>query len=147
MSLVKFNKKRRPWFASELSNFFGDDDFFNDRFWRKQILDEPAMNVKETDNSYEVELAAPGLAKEDFDVSIDNGYLIISAEKSTESEEKEDNFTRKEFSFNSFRRSLLLPEDVKEEEIKATYENGVLKFNLLKSEMETGRDPKKIEIE
>ena len=146
MSLVKFNKKHRPWFPTELTNFFGDDDFFNDRFWQKHIQKEPAMNVKETETGYEVELAAPGLEKDDFEISIDNGHLIIFAEKSIETEDKDDQYTRKEFSYNSFKRSLLLPENVKEEDIKATYENGVLKFNLLKKEMEVPKDPKKIEI-
>lgn len=147
MSLVKFNKKHRPWFPMELSNFFGDEDFFNDKFWQRHVQREPAMNVKETETGYEVELAAPGLVKDDFEISIDNGYLNIFAEKSTETEDKEDNYTRKEFSYNSFRRSLLLPENVKEEDIKATYENGVLKFNLFKKEIQVSEDPKKIEIE
>lgn len=147
MSLVKFNKKRRPWFPTEFTNFFGDDDFFNDRFWNRYVQNEPMINVRETEGEYQVELAAPGLEKDDFEISIDNGYLIIKAEKSLKKEEKEDNFTRQEFSYNSFRRSLLLPEDVKEEEIKATYENGVLKFNLSKKELKEVKHPKKIEIE
>ncbi|MBT8254188.1 MAG: Hsp20/alpha crystallin family protein [Flavobacteriaceae bacterium] len=147
MSLIKFDKKRRPWFPTELSNFFGDDDFLNDRFWHRYVQNEPAMNVKETEGEYQVELAAPGLEKDDFEISIDDGYLIVKAEKSFEKEDKEDNFTRREFSYNSFRRSLMLPEDVKEEEIKASYENGVLKFNLSKKELTEVKHPKKIEIE
>ncbi|MBT8266837.1 MAG: Hsp20/alpha crystallin family protein [Bacteroidia bacterium] len=147
MSLVKFNKKRRPWFPSEISNFFGDDDFYNDRFWQKHVQDEPAMNIKETDTEYQVELAAPGLKKEDFEISIDNGLLKIKAEKATETEEKEDNFTRKEFNYSAFSRSLSLPENVKEEDIKVTYKDGILKFNLVKKMIEEPKDPKRIEIE
>jgi len=147
MSLVKFNEKRRPWFPTEFTNFFGDDDFFNDRFWHKHVQNEPLMNIKETDTEFQVELAAPGLNKKDFEISIDNGYLNIYAEKTIEKEEKEDNYTRKEFNFNMFKRSLMLPENVKEEEIKATYENGVLKFNLTKQEVKVLKKPKKIKIE
>ncbi len=147
MSLIKFNKKRRPWFPTEFTNFFGDDDFFDERFWNRFVQSEPMINVRETEGEYQVELAAPGLEKDDFEISIDDGYLIVKAEKSIEKEEKEENFTRREFSYNSFRRSLLLPEDVKEEEIKATYENGVLKFNLSKKELKEVKHPKKIEIE
>ena len=146
MSLVKF-KKHRPWFPKDLANFFGDEDWFNDRFWNKYIQKEPAMNVKELDDSYEVELAAPGLEKDDFEISIDKGYLNVFAEKSTETEDKDDNYTRREFSYNSFKRSLMLPEDVREEEIKATYENGVLRFKLSKKEVEEMESSKKIKIE
>ena len=146
MSLVKINKKRRPWFPTEFTNFFGDDDFFNDQFWQRHVQKEPFMNVKETETEFQVELAAPGLTKEDFEISIDNGYLKIFAEKSMETEDKEDNFTRREFSYNSFNRSLMLPENIKEEEIKATYESGVLKFDLSKKEIKEHKDPKKIKV-
>ena len=146
MTLVKFNKKRRPWFPTEFTNFFGDDDFFNDRFWHQHVQNEPAMNVKEFEGEYQVELAAPGLKKKDFEISIDDGYLVIKAEKSEEKEEKEDTYTRREWSYNTFMRTLLLPEDIKEEKIKATYENGVLKFNLAKKELTEVKHPKKIEI-
>ncbi len=148
MTLTKFNKRRHPWFPSDFSNFFGDDDFFNDRFWMKATQKEPAMNIKETEKEYQIELAAPGLTKEDFEIFIDNGYLNIYAEKSSEAEDKKENYTRKEFNYSSFKRSLLLPENVKEEEIKATYDNGVLKFNLKKIDMVLDTPPtKKIEIE
>lgn len=147
MTLAKYSKKRRPWFPAELSNFFGDDDFFDDRFWHRKVQHEPAMNIKETDTEFQVELAAPGLEKEDFEISIDQGYLNVFAEKTVEKEDKDENFTRKEFNYNSFKRSLMLPENIKEEEIKATYENGVLKFNLKKKKIEVGKAPKKIKIQ
>ncbi|MFK2819281.1 Hsp20/alpha crystallin family protein [Flavobacteriaceae sp. LMIT009] len=148
MTLTKFKNRRFPWFSSEFSNFLGEDDFFNDRFWLRKVQNEPAMNIKETETEYQVELAAPGLSKEDFEIFIDNGYLNIYAEKKTETESQEDNYTRKEFSYNSFKRSLMLPENVKEDDIKVTYDKGVLKFNLIKVEktME-GMPTKRIEIE
>ena len=147
MTLTKFNKKRFPWLSSEFTDFFGENDIFNDRFWLKRVQNEPAMNIKETETAYEVELAAPGLSKDDFEVFIDNGYLNIYAEKESNIENREDNYTRKEFNYSSFKRSLMLPDNVKEEEIKATYEEGVLKFNLTKAEKGIESNPvRKIEI-
>ncbi len=145
MSLVRFRNRRRPWGNLITSDFFDNDEFFNDRLWSKK-LDEPALNIKEIDDAYEVELAAPGFSKKDFDVNIDEGCLNISAEKSTSKEEEKDNYTRKEFSYNSFEKSLRLPEGVKEEEVKATYKDGILSFNLLKKEEAKKHDPKVIEV-
>ena len=147
MSLVKSKSRRYPWFPTELSNFFGDDDFFNDRFWQRHMHREPLMNIKETDSEYQVELAAPGLEKEDFEITIENGYLRIRVEKSSESESHDDNFTRREFSYNSFHRSLLLPENIIDEEVKATYHDGILKFNLKKEMDILESKPKKIWVE
>ena len=146
-TLVKSKKTRYPWLGPEFSNFFGKDDFFNDRFWQKNVMDQPAMNVREIDDYYLVELAAPGLAKKDFEITIDNGYLKIFVEKTSKMEDENKDFARKEFNYNSFERTLLLPEDIIEEEVKAKYENGILKFKLTKQEMYKGHPSKKIEIE
>jgi HSP20 family protein len=146
-TLVKLKKGRYPWLGGEFSNFFGEDDFFNDRFWHKNVIDTPAINVREIDDYYLVELAAPGLTKKDFEITIDNGYLKIFVEKTSEMEDENNDFTRKEFNYNSFERTLLLPEDIIEEEVKAKYENGILKFKLLKKEMLKEIPSKKIEIE
>lgn len=144
MSLVKF--RRNPWSSLIDSDFFGTEEFFNQLpRWRKQ-MSEPALNIKETDKSFEVELAAPGFSKEDFDVTIHDGRLNISAECSKSKEEKEENYTRKEFSYNSFQKSLELPDSIKEENIKATYQDGILRFDLLKKEETKALKPKKIEI-
>ena len=77
---------------------------------------------------------------------MDNGYLNISAQKSESKKEKDENYTRKEFSYNSFTRSLQLPESIKEEAIKAHYQNGILSFNLAKKEEAKKHKPKMIEI-
>ncbi|TYC10550.1 Hsp20/alpha crystallin family protein [Bizionia gelidisalsuginis] len=143
MSLVKFN--RRPLRNLITSDFFNNDDFFDTRLWNKK-LDEPALNVKETNDAFEVELAAPGFAKKDFEVTIDNGCLHIAAESSKSKEEKEDNYTRQEFSYNSFEKRLQLPDSVKEEDVKATYNDGVLSFNLAKKADAKKHTPKKVEI-
>ena len=140
MSLVKFKKRTRPFADLVTSDFFDMEDFFDNRWWRRDLINdrfwngrtgEPALNIKESDDHFEIELAAPGFAKEDFDVTIDEGYLRISAEKSVKEEEKEEEFTRKEFSYKAFERSLLLPENVMEEELKAKYKDGILSFKLM----------------
>tara|TARA_R110002012_G_scaffold160895_1_gene322886 strand:- start:41142 stop:41612 length:471 start_codon:yes stop_codon:yes gene_type:complete len=155
MSLVKFKNRRRPFGGLTTQDFFDTDDFFENQFlngssllenfWNGN-LNEPALNVKEESNKFEVELAAPGFSKKDFEVTIDNGCLNISAEKSDSKEEKDKNYTRQEFSYNSFSRSLQLPENVKEEEIKARYHDGILSFDLAKKEETKKPKPKKIEI-
>lgn len=155
MSLVKFNKRSRPFANLVTSDFFDMEDFFDNRFWKRGMFSdkfwngrtgEPALNIKETEDHFEIELAAPGFEKKDFEVTIDNGYLNVSAEKSVDEEEKEEDYTRREFSYKAFERSLLLPDDVKQEEIKARYKDGILSFDLLKKEVEKKQLPKKVEI-
>ena len=145
MSLVKFKHRRRPFRNLITSDFFNTDDFLKDRFWLNR-MDEPALNIKESDDDFEIELAAPGYSKKDFEVNIDNGYLNISAKKSSSKEEKDDDYTCKEFSYDSFERSLLLPDSIEDEKVKATYKDGILKFNLTKKEEAKKHSPKMIEI-
>ncbi|MDE1207925.1 Hsp20/alpha crystallin family protein [Tenacibaculum larymnensis] len=146
MSLIKFNEKRRGlplWTNGGLRNFLDIDDFFNTNFFEEDSL-MPAMNVKEQDDNFEIEFAAPGFSKKDFEITIDNNVLNVCGEKKHEVEEKEEDFTRKEFSYNSFKRSLSLPESINtDQDIKASYENGILKLNLHKKEG-TKQKPKKI---
>ena len=153
MSLVKF--RRRPFGNLVTQDFFDMDDFFDNRAWARDLLPdrfwngkraEPALNIKETDENFEIELAAPGFAKKDFEVTIEDGCLNISAAKEHSKEETEENYTRREFSYNSFERSLQLPESVKQEEIKAKYNDGILSFKLAKKEEAKKTPPKKIEI-
>jgi HSP20 family protein len=152
MALVKF--RRRPFGNLISHDFFDIDDFFDNRSWIREMLPgrfwngktaEPALNEENEDN-FEIELAAPGFAKKDFEITIEDGCLNISAEKEHSEEAKEENYTRHEFSFTSFERSLLLPESVKQEEIKANYDNGILSFKLAKKEEAKNRPPKKIAI-
>jgi HSP20 family protein len=154
MSLVKF-KKRRPFGSLITSDFFDMEDFFDNRFWNQGLLNEsywngrkgePALNIKENDENFEIELAAPGFAKKDFKITIEDGYLNISAEKSTSEEEKEDTYTRREFSYKSFERSLQLPENIKDEEVKAKYNDGILSFKLNKKEVVKKQKAKIVEI-
>lgn len=102
----------------------------------------PAVNVVDNDDSYEIELSAPGFKKEDFNVTLDNGILTISGDTKKENEEKKKNYTRREFSSASFSRSFTLPKNVKEEGIKANYDAGVLKLTLEKTEKELAQRKK-----
>lgn len=147
MTLVKFNNRNRlfPW-SNSLKNFLSDEVFFDDDFFVNVNI-TPAMNIKENDADYEIEFAAPGFNKKDFDVSINGDMLNVCGEKSTEKENKEDNYTRKEFSYNSFKRSLKLPTNVNtDKKVQATYNDGILKLNLLKKEETKANPKKKIEI-
>lgn len=153
MSLVKF--RNRPFGSLLRSNFFDLDDFFGDRSWDSDFLNDgfwtgksmnPAMNIKEIGNEYKIELAAPGFDKKDFKVTVENGCLNISAEKSDSKEEKDANYTRREFSHNSFERSLQLPDSIKDDTINAKYNDGILRFKLAKKEEAKKKKPKVIEV-
>ncbi|MBT8285088.1 Hsp20/alpha crystallin family protein [Muriicola sp. SD30] len=155
MTLVRFKNRNRPFTNLITSDFFDMEDFFDNRFWKKGLVNEdfwngrsgePALNIREEDRHFEIELAAPGFEKKDFDVSIENGYLTIKAEKEDTEETKKENYTRKEFSYNSFERSLQLPENVLEDKIKAKYNDGILSFKVLKKEEAKKLKPKKVEI-
>ena len=111
------------------------NDFFDTDFMPRANCTAPAINVKETDKAYVVELAAPGMKKEDFNVHVnDEGNLIIKMEKKQENkeEDKSARYFRREFSYSKFEQTLLLPDDVKREDIKAKVENGVLTVELPK---------------
>jgi len=99
-----------------------------------QGLTAPAANVAETDTAYELELAAPGMNKEDFNVEIENGAISISSKSQTSKESENKNFTRQEYSYESFYRSFSLPEDVDDSNIEASYTDGVLKIVIPKTE-------------
>lgn len=143
----KGNGNGFPALRTNLSDLFDIENFFNEPFLPKSLLAEktlfsklPAANIRETDKEYIIELAAPGLKKKDFLVDVDNGCLEIKVEKEEEVEEKDEQFTRKEYSYNTFYRSFDLPETVNAERIKARYEDGVLKVQLPKI-TETKRKP------
>ena len=125
------------------------NDFFNTDFMPKANATAPAINVKESDKEYTVELAAPGMKKEDFNVHInDEGNLIVKMEKKNENkeEDKSARYLRREFSYSKFEQTLLLPDDVKREDIKAHVENGVLTVELPKQVEEKVKLSRQIEI-
>ena len=145
MSLVKFRKSALENLLTPDFLDFNENNLFNDRLWLKK-MNEPALNIKETTDKFEIELAAPGYNKKDFEVTIDEGCLNILAKKEDSKEEKDENYSRKEFSYTSFERSLQLPESIADEKIKAKYDNGILKFSLAKKPEIKKQKPKIIEI-
>ena len=113
------------------------NDFFDNSWMERPTYTAPAINVIETEKEYEVELAAPGLDKEDFKVHVDaDNNLHIEMEKKTENKEdkKHGRFLRREFSYEKFQQTLLLPDDVDAEKIEAKVEKGVLNVTLPKKE-------------
>ena len=111
------------------------NDFFDNDWMVKANATAPAINVFETEKEYKVELAAPGMTKEDFNVHIDEeNNLVISMEKKTENKEekKEGRYLRREFSYSKFQQTMILPDDVDKEKISAQVENGVLNIDLPK---------------
>lgn len=145
MTLVRFRNRRRPFGSLMPSSFFNSEDFFDMPMWPART-EQPALNIKETDDEFQIELAAPGYSKKDFNVTIENGLLNISAEKSREETGEEENYTCREFSYDSFERSLQLPEGIEQEKVKAEYKDGILKFKLAKKEEAKKRKPKMIEV-
>lgn len=146
------NNFLRPWTSRLFSSSFDDlnsllrfDDVFKDDFFAEDSL-MPAMNVKEHTKDFEIELAVPGFNKKDFEVTIEEDVLHISGEKEVEKEEKEDDFSRKEFSYKSFKRSMALPPSIDlNQDVKATYKNGILKVDLLKKKEAIEKEhPKKV---
>jgi HSP20 family protein len=125
-------KPTTSWLSPFFRDFMDIDSFFTRDFGDKMMLPFPAVNISETPASYEVEVAAPGFNKEDFSVKVEDDVLIISAETKEEKKEEEKNYTRREYTYNSFTRSFRLPNNVKEGEIKATYTDGMLKLAMPK---------------
>ena len=133
MSLVRYNN-RREFLPSNFSNLF--DLFFNDSFDRTRSIDRfvPSVDVAENDKSFEVQLAAPGMKKEDFKIELNENNLVITGERKFENEKNEKNFRRVETQYGAFSRSFRLPENVNIDQIKAVYKNGILNLEIPKVE-------------
>jgi HSP20 family protein len=148
MTLIKFKKDNGA--ESYMERFPQFTEMFND-FFNAWPLDArrntvPAVNISETNDHFRIEVAAPGMNKEDFKLSVDNDVLTISAEKKEEKNEKEARYTRKEFSYVSFSRSFNMPETVDAEKIEASYQNGVMAITLPKKEEAKPRAPREIKV-
>ena len=124
---------RRVYNQNWLPSMF--NDFFDNDWMEKSNATAPAINVLENEHSYDLELAAPGMTKDDFKVSLDeNSDLVINMEKKQENtdEKKHGHYLRREFSYSKFQQTMLLPEDADREKINAQVEHGVLKVNIPK---------------
>lgn len=137
-------RKSQNWLPSIFN------DFFDNEWMVKANATAPAINVIETEKAYKVELAAPGMTKEDFNVRIDEeNNLVISMEKKTENKEekKDGRYLRREFSYSKFQQTMILPENVDKDHISAQVENGVLNIELPKlSEEEVKKPDRTIEV-
>ncbi|MFC2087761.1 Hsp20/alpha crystallin family protein [Bacteroidota bacterium] len=126
------------------------DDFFAGSSW--SVINSkfgesiPAVNVNEDENQFNIEVAAPGMEKKDFKLDLNHNVLTISSEKMEKKEDDNKKFTRREFSYTSFNRSFTLPNNVKEEGIKASYKEGILNISIPKKEETKDKGPKHIEI-
>jgi len=147
MSLIKRNENYPAW--SNLINDFFNRDWLD---WTTRNFSDtnttlPSTNILEGTDSYEVDMAAPGLEKKDFKIELNNGVLTISSGKKVENETKNGKkFMRREYSYQSFSRSFTLPDSVESEKISAKYENGVLKVVIPKKDKAKARSFKTIEI-
>ncbi len=129
MNIIRWNHK--PTVANPLEKFFNEDF---DNFFARPNRNLPATNIQETDNEFVLDIAAPGMDKKDFKVNLDENVLSISTEKKDEKKEENDNYTRREFAYDSFCRSFTLPDTVDIDKIKADYKDGILRINLPKRE-------------
>lgn len=137
-------KRSQNWLPGIFNDFFGNE-------WiAKSNASAPALNIVETDKEYIVEIAAPGVTKDDFCVTVDkHDQLIVTVENrnSNEERDKKGKFLRREFSYSQFQQTLILPENVNKEEIRATQDNGVLTINIPKTQATIAAEPKRIEVQ
>ena len=134
MTLVKFNPEKKN---NALMPGFNDifETFFNDSFLSDRIVTRvPAANISETIDHFHIELAAPGLKKEDFKLQLDRNLLSIAVEQHNENTENQKTYNKREYSYSSFVRSFTLPESADEAKIDAEYTDGVLKVSIAKKE-------------
>lgn len=147
MSLIKYRNGFDNQFPviSDLFDQFFDTDFFGSPASSFNRGTVPAVNVSENDDAYILELAAPGRTKEDFKIDVNNNVLRIASETKEEKteEDKDIKFTRREFTYQSFSRSFTLPKNVNSDDIKASYNDGVLKLEI---EKRPEVKPKQIEV-
>jgi len=133
MTLVKFNRNKENAVMPGVNDIF--EMIFNDTFFSDRMVSRvPAVNVSEMEAAYHIELAAPGLKKEDFKLNLERNVLSISVEQTAEKQDAQKNYSKKEFSYTSFVRSFTLPEVADHNNIEATYADGVLQVTIAKRE-------------
>lgn len=133
MTLVKFNNGLK----NNANPFFNDvfDSIINDTFLSDKLVARvPAVNIAENDHEFHIELAAPGLKKEDFKINLDKNVLSVSAEKKTEAGTETKKYSKREYGYNSFVRSFTLPDSADHSKIEADYTDGILKLTVAKRE-------------
>jgi HSP20 family protein len=133
MTLVKFNRNKENAVMPGVHDIF--ESIFNDTFFSDRMVSRiPAVNVSETEGHFHIELAAPGLKKEDFKLNLDRNVLNISVEQTTDRQDKQKNYNKREFSYSAFVRSFTLPESADDTAIEASYADGILRVDIAKRE-------------
>lgn len=143
MKLLKSNSNLFPSIFSdlfEIDNLFGSFPMWDKETWL------PATNIKEDEKSYEIEMAVPGMKKEDITAKVENGLLTISGENKEEKKENKSAYLRLEYKSDSFIRSFALPENANEESIVISYEDGILKLKVDKKPFDLKKGKKTITI-
>jgi HSP20 family protein len=128
--------RTRDLFPTLYDDFFKpwNDWFDNGGIYTGKVMTVPAVNIAESKDDYQISVAAPGMKKNDFNISVEGNILTISSEKEENKEEKDDRHTRREYNYSSFSRSFTLPDEVVQDKIDASYVEGVLKLSLPKKE-------------
>lgn len=132
--LLQKRKAEFPVWGDVFGNIFNNDWVNVPLNFKDSFGNFPAVNILETENDFRIEMAVPGKTKEDFKIDVDQNVLTISSEKTESKEEKEENFTRREFNYQSFRRSFKLPEIADAENTNASYKDGILNVSVPKKE-------------
>jgi HSP20 family protein len=134
---------KRSFSPFYMPDIFGEELF---NFFPKNTSSLPAVNIREDEKNYRLDLAVPGIDKKDLKIDMKEDVLTISTESRNESEESKNGFRRKEFSYSAFSRSFYVPENVNRDKIDANYKDGILSISLPKQEEEKTRITRKIEI-
>ena len=148
MTLIKGNGTGFPALPALFDDLFSRELFnWGNSNFSSSGTTIPLVNIRETTDNFEVEMAAPGMEKKDFKVTLEGNTLTISSQRENHENEHYEGYSRREFSYQSFMRSFLLPKDVvKAEEIVAKYDNGVLLLTIPKQEHAKQKGPRLIEI-
>jgi HSP20 family protein len=146
-NLMKSQRRQHslsPFWNTPLDRFFRND--FLDLWDRDDLETTPSINITEEKDSYKVDMAAPGLKKEDFNIHVDGNLLTISSEKESEKKEEEDNFTRREYNYSAFSRSITLPDFADPKGIEARYTDGILQVTIPKKPETKRTESQKIQV-
>ena len=133
-------KRQNPDFNSLFNELIFNQD------WNNQKLSLPAVNIIEADDHFDIQLAAPGMKKSNFQIEVEEGVLIISSDTDTQSDKTETCFTLKEFGYHSFKRSFNIPDTINVDRISATYKEGILTVSLPKKEEALPQSKKLVSI-
>lgn len=141
--MMPAKKSSQNWLPSVFNDFFGNE-------WiAKASASMPAVNIKETPTEYTVDIAAPGLTKDDFKVKVnDDNQLVVTVQKKTEKEDKDEKgkYLRREFGYTEFQQTMILPDNIEKDKIQAKAENGVLSIDIPKKPVAPSEGSKDIEV-